>query len=130
MRSEIIATYALCGFANLSSIGIQLGGLGSMAPNRLGDLAQLAVTALLGGICTNLMTACVAGIEIDFAAFQLHINKKLTFIKEEYFNILIQISVCSLQYSSNYLQIHFIMLSAFSVKGLKRGIGCKGYFWY
>ena len=61
MRSETIATYALCGFANLSSIGIQLGGLGPMAPNRLGDLAQLAVTALLGGIVTNLMTACVAG---------------------------------------------------------------------
>ncbi|XP_012946918.1 solute carrier family 28 member 3-like [Aplysia californica] len=61
VRSEIIATYALCGFANLSSIGIQLGGLGPMAPNRLGDLAQLAVTALLGGIVTNLLTACVAG---------------------------------------------------------------------
>ena len=64
VRSETIATYALCGFANLSSIGIQLGGLGSMAPNRLGDLAQLAVSALLGGICTNLMTACVAGKQL------------------------------------------------------------------
>lgn len=61
IRSETIATYALCGFANLSSIGIQLGGLGSMAPKRLGDLAQLAVSALFGGICTNLMTACIAG---------------------------------------------------------------------
>lgn len=57
----MIATYALCGFANLSSIGIQLGGLGPMAPNRLGDLAQLAISALFGGILTNLMTACVAG---------------------------------------------------------------------
>ncbi|CAG5123478.1 unnamed protein product, partial [Candidula unifasciata] len=60
VRSEIIATYALCGFANLSSIGIQLGGLGPMAPNRLGDLAQIAVSALFGGIITNLMTACIA----------------------------------------------------------------------
>ncbi|GFO50415.1 sodium/nucleoside cotransporter [Plakobranchus ocellatus] len=71
VRSEIIATYALCGFANLSSIGIQLGGLGPMAPNRLGDLAQLAITALMGGICTNLMTACVAGllvVEMPFEA--------------------------------------------------------------
>ncbi|XP_035827892.1 solute carrier family 28 member 3-like [Aplysia californica] len=60
IRSEIIATYALCGFANLGSVGIQLGGLCPMVPNRLGDLAQLAVTALLGGIVTNLLTACVA----------------------------------------------------------------------
>ncbi|GFS19200.1 sodium/nucleoside cotransporter [Elysia marginata] len=77
VRSEIIATYALCGFANLSSIGIQLGGLGSMAPNRLGDLAQLAVTALLGGICTNLMTACVAGLLVvdnEFGPTCLNLN--------------------------------------------------------
>ncbi|GFS23922.1 sodium/nucleoside cotransporter [Elysia marginata] len=62
VRSEIIATYALCGFANLSSVGIQLGGLGSMVPKRQGVLAKMAMTTLLGGICTNLMTACVAGL--------------------------------------------------------------------
>ena len=61
VRSETIATYALCGFANISSIGMQLGGLGPMAPNRINDLAKLVGTALLGGIVTNLMTACVAG---------------------------------------------------------------------
>uniref|UniRef100_A0A0B7A104 Concentrative nucleoside transporter C-terminal domain-containing protein n=1 Tax=Arion vulgaris TaxID=1028688 RepID=A0A0B7A104_9EUPU len=69
VRSETIATYALCGFANLSSIGIQLGGLGSMAPNRLGDLAKIAVSALFGGIISNLMTACIAGllvVEVPF----------------------------------------------------------------
>ncbi|XP_005089087.1 solute carrier family 28 member 3 [Aplysia californica] len=71
VRSEIIATYALCGFANLSSIGIQLGGLGPMAPNRLGDLAQLAVTALLGGIVTNLLTACVAGLLVIETPFDM-----------------------------------------------------------
>ncbi|CAL1534109.1 unnamed protein product [Lymnaea stagnalis] len=63
-ESEVIATYALCGFANFSSIGIQLGGLGPMAPNRTGDLAKLAVSALFGGIVTNLMTACVAGKDL------------------------------------------------------------------
>ena len=61
VRSEIIATYALCGFANLSSIGIQLGALGPMAPSRKGELAQVVLRALLGGIVTSLMTACVAG---------------------------------------------------------------------
>ncbi|XP_035829708.1 solute carrier family 28 member 3 isoform X2 [Aplysia californica] len=71
VRSEIIATYALCGFANFSSVGIQLGGLGPMAPNRLGDLAQLAVTALLGGIVTNLLTACVAGLLVIETPFDM-----------------------------------------------------------
>lgn len=75
VRSEIIATYALCGFANLSSIGIQLGGLGPMAPNRLGDLAQVAVSALFGGIMTNLMTACVAGVCHVFFIF-LYCDKR------------------------------------------------------
>nr|XP_022310289.1 solute carrier family 28 member 3-like isoform X2 [Crassostrea virginica] len=62
VRSEFIATYALCGFANLSSIGIQLGALGPMAPSRKGDLAQIVLRALLGEIVTSLMTACVAGL--------------------------------------------------------------------
>lgn len=69
VRSEIIATYALCGFANLSSIGIQLGALGPMAPSRRGDLAQIVLRALLGGIVTSLMTACIAGktLSISFS---------------------------------------------------------------
>ena len=60
-RSEIIATYALCGFANLSSIGIQLGGIGAMAPSRRADLARLVIRALLAGSVTTLMTATLAG---------------------------------------------------------------------
>ncbi|XP_041367235.1 solute carrier family 28 member 3-like [Gigantopelta aegis] len=62
IRSEIIATYALCGFSNLSSIGIQLGGLGPMAPKRSGDLAQIVIRALFGGIIACLMTASLAGL--------------------------------------------------------------------
>lgn len=67
VRSEIIATYALCGFANLSSIGIQLGALGPMAPSRRGDLAQIVLRALLGGIVTSLMTACIAGKNLSLS---------------------------------------------------------------
>ncbi|KAK7502957.1 hypothetical protein BaRGS_00005906, partial [Batillaria attramentaria] len=62
LRSEAIATYALCGFSNLGSIGIVLGGLGPMAPTRVGHMAQVAVSALFGGIVTCLITATVAGL--------------------------------------------------------------------
>ena len=48
-RSSIIASYALCGFANFASIGIQLGGIGGIAPNRMGDLADLALRAMVAG---------------------------------------------------------------------------------
>lgn len=61
-RSAIIASYALCGFANFASIGIQLGGIGGMAPQRQGELAELAVRAMLGGSLATFMTACVAGM--------------------------------------------------------------------
>jgi CNT family concentrative nucleoside transporter len=61
-RSIAILTYALCGFANFSSIGIQIGGIGGMAPNRRGDLARLGLRAMLGGALANFMTACVAGV--------------------------------------------------------------------
>ncbi|XP_071941628.1 solute carrier family 28 member 3-like [Antedon mediterranea] len=66
-RSEVIATYALCGFANISSIGIQLGGLTPMAPERKSDLAQVAIRALIAGTTACFMTACIAGIlyEVD-----------------------------------------------------------------
>lgn len=76
VRSEIIATYALCGFANLSSIGIQLGALGPMAPSRRGDLAQIVLRALLGGIVTSLMTACIAGKNLSLSiSFPISLNK-------------------------------------------------------
>lgn len=61
-RTKTILTYALCGFANFSSIGIQIGGIGGMAPERQRDLAQLGLRAMLGGALANFMTACVAGI--------------------------------------------------------------------
>lgn len=63
-RSQIILTYALCGFANLLSVGIQIGGIGSIAPTRRADLAQLGLKAMLGGTLACLMTACIAGVLI------------------------------------------------------------------
>lgn len=63
-RSVIIATYALCGFANFGSIGIQLGGIGGIAPHRKGDLAQIALRAMLGGTLAAFMTGNIAGILI------------------------------------------------------------------
>nr|XP_032809174.1 solute carrier family 28 member 3 isoform X1 [Petromyzon marinus] len=62
VRSEAIATYALCGFANLGSIGIMIGGLSSMAPHRRSDIAKCAVRALISGTVACFMTACIAGI--------------------------------------------------------------------
>jgi len=61
-RSFTIATYALCGFANFSSIGIQIGGIGALAPERRNDMARLGLRALLAGTFANFMTACIAGL--------------------------------------------------------------------
>jgi concentrative nucleoside transporter, CNT family len=61
-RSFTIATFALCGFANLSSIGIQIGGIGALAPNKKGDLARLGIRAMLAGTMANLMSASIAGM--------------------------------------------------------------------
>jgi CNT family concentrative nucleoside transporter len=61
-RSFVIATYALCGFANLSSIAIQVGGIGALAPSRKSDLARLGIKAMLAGTMANFMSACIAGI--------------------------------------------------------------------
>jgi CNT family concentrative nucleoside transporter len=61
-RSFTIATFAICGFANLSSIGIQIGGIGALAPNRRGDLARLGFRAMLAGTMANLMSASIAGM--------------------------------------------------------------------
>jgi CNT family concentrative nucleoside transporter len=63
-RTIMLVTYALCGFANFSSVGMQIGGYGALAPSRKKDYAQLGMRALLGGILTGLMTACVAGMLI------------------------------------------------------------------
>lgn len=61
-RTRQIMTYALCGFANFSSIGIQLGGIGGIAPERSADLAQLGLRAMLGGTLAAFMTACIASL--------------------------------------------------------------------
>ncbi len=61
-RTRILATYALTGFANISSIGIQLGGIGAMAPTRRADLAQLGTRALLAGFLATLINATIAGL--------------------------------------------------------------------
>ena len=61
-RTEVILTYALCGFSNFGAIGIQLGGIGPLAPERKSDLAQLGLRAMLGGMLACCMTACVAGM--------------------------------------------------------------------
>ena len=63
-RSFTIATFALCGFANLSCIGIQIGGIGALAPNKKGELARLGVRAMLAGTMANLMSASIAGMLI------------------------------------------------------------------
>ena len=61
-RSVTIATFALCGFANFSSIGIQIGGLSALAPNRRHDLAKLGFRAMIAGTMANLMSASIVGI--------------------------------------------------------------------
>ena len=61
-RSFTIATYALCGFANFSSIAIQIGGIGALAPSRKPDLARLGLKAVAVGSMANYMSACIAGM--------------------------------------------------------------------
>ncbi len=66
-HGRLIATYALCGFANFSSIAIQIGGIGGLAPERRGDLARFGLRAVLGGTLATLMTATIAGVLYRFA---------------------------------------------------------------
>ncbi|CAL4101689.1 unnamed protein product, partial [Meganyctiphanes norvegica] len=61
-RAEMIATYCLCGFANVGSIGMTLGGLSAMAPERRNDMAKVVVRAVIAGSCASFMTACVSGL--------------------------------------------------------------------
>ena len=63
-RSAIIASYALCGFANFGSIGIQLGGIGSMAPEKRNILSKIVFKAMIGGALASWLTATIAGILI------------------------------------------------------------------
>ena len=61
-KSIIMSTYLLCGFANFASIGIQIGGIGALIPNRKGLLSSLGVKALIGGTLASLFTATVVGM--------------------------------------------------------------------
>ncbi|HMB96201.1 MAG TPA: nucleoside transporter C-terminal domain-containing protein, partial [Tepidisphaeraceae bacterium] len=63
-RSALIATYALCGFANFASVGIQIGGISTMAPTRRHDLSRLGLIAMTGGAIASFMGACVIGVLI------------------------------------------------------------------
>jgi CNT family concentrative nucleoside transporter len=63
-RSALLATYALCGFANFASVGIQIGGISSLAPDRRADLSRIALLAMVGGSIATLMGACVIGVLI------------------------------------------------------------------
>ena len=64
-RSVTIATFALCGFANLSSIGIQIGGIGALAPNKRSELARLGFRAMLAGTMANLMSASIVSLLVQ-----------------------------------------------------------------
>ncbi len=66
-KTMFLATFALCGFANFSSIGIQIGGIGALAPERRGDLAALGFKAMLGGTIASLLTASIAGMFFGIA---------------------------------------------------------------
>ena len=61
-RSTLIATYSLCGFGNIGSLGTQIGVLSQIAPGRTGDVAQVAVSALVTGILSTLSSAAIAGM--------------------------------------------------------------------
>jgi CNT family concentrative nucleoside transporter len=61
-KSFVISTFALCGFANLSSVAIQIGGIGGLAPTRKSDLARMGLKAMMAGTLANFMSACIAGM--------------------------------------------------------------------
>ena len=65
-QALLISTYALCGFANFSSIAIQIGGIGGLAPDRKSDIAQLGIKAVIGGTLATMMTATIAGVLSTF----------------------------------------------------------------
>jgi CNT family concentrative nucleoside transporter len=66
-KGKLIATFALCGFANFSSIGIQIGGIGGLAPSRKSDIARLGFRALLAGSLVSFMTASIAGLIFELS---------------------------------------------------------------
>ena len=71
-KSIIIATYILCGFANFSSIGIQIGGIGSLAPKRIRVLSKLGILAFIAGTFASLFTAVIVGLILFLSSLLLH----------------------------------------------------------
>ncbi len=67
-KTKVIISFALCGFANLSSVAILLGGLGSIAPNRRHDIARFGMKAVAAGTLSNLMSATIAGLFFSLSA--------------------------------------------------------------
>ena len=63
-KTKVMATYFLCGFANFLSIGIQIGGIGAIAPERRADLSKLGIKALIAGTIASLLTAVIVGVLI------------------------------------------------------------------
>jgi CNT family concentrative nucleoside transporter len=61
-RAGLLATYALCGFANFASVGIQIGGISVLAPTRRSDLSRIGLLAMIGGAIASMMGACVVGV--------------------------------------------------------------------
>ena len=70
-KTKAIITFALCGFANFSSIAILIGGIGGMAPNRRGDVARLGLKAVVAGTLANLMSATIAGLFIELSGIAM-----------------------------------------------------------
>jgi CNT family concentrative nucleoside transporter len=64
-RSIVLATYALCGFANFASIAIQIGGIGAIAPTRRADLARFGIRSMIGGLLSCYLSTCIAGMLIE-----------------------------------------------------------------
>ena len=64
-RTQLLASYALCGFANFASVGIRIGGIGGIAPNRKADLAQMGMSAMFAGVLVTCTTATIAGIKVS-----------------------------------------------------------------
>jgi len=75
IRSEVITTYALCGFANFGSMGVQLGGISALAPSRRPVLAKVVFRALIAGTMACFMTACIAGLLYDEGKYDTTITK-------------------------------------------------------
>ena len=74
VKSEVIATYALCGFANFGSIGITIGAVGALVPNKKSDLVKMVVRAMICGNVACFLTACVAGMK--YCNFTKFSNRK------------------------------------------------------